>query len=94
MISHTPGPWRIGSKFEVGPRSYADDQSFGMIEPLADVYGDNRESDAKLISRSPEMYAALTRIAFRCQSFLTDDRPMLPASIEAILSICDSAMAE
>ena len=42
MSEYTKGPWRIGSKFEVGPRSDADDQSLGMIEPLADVYGENR----------------------------------------------------
>lgn len=56
---HTPGPWFVSRKHEVGPRSKEDDQSNGMIVPLADVYGDNRNQDARLIAAAPDMLAAL-----------------------------------
>lgn len=59
MNKFTPGPWKVGNKFEVGKVSDADDQSFGMIDPLADVYGENKEADAKLISAAPDLLEAL-----------------------------------
>ena len=59
MNKFTAGPWKVGSKFEVGKVSDADDQSFGMIDPLADVYGDNKEADAKLIAAAPDLLEAL-----------------------------------
>lgn len=59
MAKHTPGPWVVSRKFEVGPLSNADDQSSGMISPLADVYGERREEDARLISAAPTMLEAL-----------------------------------
>lgn len=58
-VTHTPGPWHVGRKFEVGPRSDADDQSNGMVLPIADVYGENREADARLIAAAPELVKAL-----------------------------------
>lgn len=61
MSSHTPGPWRVTSKFEVGPTSREDDQSNGMVVPVADVYGPNREADARLMAASPALLAALKR---------------------------------
>lgn len=39
-----------------------------------------------------ELIAALSRISFRCQSFLSDERVMQLESVEAILAICDSAL--
>jgi hypothetical protein len=59
MSDHTPGPWAVGRKFEVGPRSDADDQTRGFILPLADVFGDNREADARLIAAAPLLLEAL-----------------------------------
>ncbi len=59
---HTPGPWAVTRKFEVGPTSTADDQSSGMVIPVADVYGDNRDADARLIAAAPEMFEALKAI--------------------------------
>lgn len=56
--THTPGPWFVSRKHEVGPRSKEDDQSNGMIVPLADVYGDNRNQDAILIAAAPELLEA------------------------------------
>lgn len=56
---HTPGPWFASRKYEVGPRSDADDQSFGMIVPLAYAYGVNREANARLIAAAPDLLEAL-----------------------------------
>lgn len=59
MSKHTPGLWHVGSKLTVGPRSKEDDQSFGMVLPLADVYGSDAEANAILIAAAPELLAAL-----------------------------------
>lgn len=52
---HTAGPWVVSRKLEVGPRSDADDQSFGMVVGVCDVYGDNAEADARLIAAAPDL---------------------------------------
>lgn len=49
MNKHTPEPWEVDSMMVVGPRSEADDQTFGMIIGLADIYGDNEKADATRI---------------------------------------------
>lgn len=46
------------------------------------------DADYSVIARSPEMYAALDRILFRCNSFLDDERDMSQDSIAAIAMIC------
>lgn len=46
----TEGPWGITRKHEIGPLSKDDDQSFGMVIPIADVFGDNKDYDAELIA--------------------------------------------
>lgn len=60
---HTDGPWFVSRKHEVGPRSKAEDQSNGMIIPLCDVYGDNRNQDALLIAAAPDLLKVLKRIS-------------------------------
>ena len=55
MSEHTPGPWKVDSKYCVGPVSQEDDQSYGMIIPVADVYGPNRKADAELIASAPQL---------------------------------------
>lgn len=45
----TPGPWSVDRHFVVGPRLDTDDQSHGMINGVADIYGPNRSKDAALI---------------------------------------------
>ena len=47
-----------------------------------------RAANARLIRQSPEMYEALERILFRCNSFLDDERDMSQDSIAAIAMIC------
>lgn len=55
---HTPGPWAVTKKFEVGPISNEDDQSNGMVIPVADVFGENRKDDARLIAAAPDLLKA------------------------------------
>jgi hypothetical protein len=57
----TLGPWKATRKYEVGPRSDADDQSCGMCAPIADVYGENRDSDLAFIAAAREAIPALMR---------------------------------
>jgi hypothetical protein len=59
MSKHTPGPWSGSEKFCVGPISRDDDQSYGMVISLADVYGPNRDADSHLIAAAPELLEAL-----------------------------------
>ena len=58
-LTHPPGPFFVTRKFEVGPRSDAEDQTHGMVVPVADVFGDNKESDAALFATSPDLLAAV-----------------------------------
>ena len=46
----TPGPWRYNVNGEVGPISKEDDQSYGMVLPVANVYGDNGTVDLEYIA--------------------------------------------
>jgi hypothetical protein len=63
MAEHTPTPWFKNSKFEIGPRPRTDDQHDGMLHPVADVFGDNREADAahivKCVNAFPDLVKAL-----------------------------------
>lgn len=64
----TPGPWRINSRGnQVGPRSDEEDQSFGMIMPVAYLeefdWPGAHEANARLIAASPCMYALLEKRA-------------------------------
>lgn len=63
----TPGPW-VASTTErsIGPVSRDDDQSYGMILPVAWVEfdGDQRyqQANAKLIAAAPELLEALIKL--------------------------------
>jgi ribosomal protein L29 len=52
---HTPGPWFVTRQYVVGPRDESETQSQGMIVGVADVYGNNRNQDARLIAAAPEL---------------------------------------
>lgn len=58
-MSHTPGPWFVTRKWSVGPCSQEDDQSYGMVIPVADVFSDNRIADSSLIAAAPDLLEAL-----------------------------------
>lgn len=56
----TPGPWETTRKFELGPRSTADDQSLGFVLPIADVFGDRQAHDLTHIANcDPQTILAL-----------------------------------
>lgn len=61
--AHTPGPWIVTRQYVVGPRDESDSQGFGMVVGVADVYGDNRNQDARLIAAAPDMLEALKLVA-------------------------------
>ncbi|HCI8581206.1 TPA: hypothetical protein NQG29_003259 [Enterobacter cloacae] len=63
----TPGPW-VASKTDrsIGPVSRDDDQSYGMILPVAWVEFDGndayQQANAKLIAAAPDLLEALLNI--------------------------------
>ncbi|MDR7940122.1 hypothetical protein RIU82_09225 [Enterobacter soli] len=63
----TPGPW-VASKTDrsIGPVSRDDDQSYGMILPVAwvEFNGDDacRLADASLIAAAPDLLEALDKL--------------------------------
>lgn len=82
MKKFTEGPWiKIGSVIK----------SICGSRKVADIKITDNEGlwNALLITRSPEMYAALEKIMFRCNSFLDDERDMKQPSIEMIAVICE-----
>lgn len=61
MNEHTPTPWFKNRKLEIGPRPRTDDQSDGMLHPVADVFGDNGEADAAFIVKAVNSHVALVK---------------------------------
>lgn len=61
-MSHTKGPWHISSKY-IGPISKEDDQSYGMILPVAFIeefdWPENYADNARLIADAPTLLEAL-----------------------------------
>ena len=98
MSEITKGPWKLlphgHGHYTPGCGEYPHIQSeSGETVIDGSWYGSYcTEADLKLIAKAPDMHAALNRIAFRCQSFLADERIMQLESIEAILAICDAAL--
>ncbi|ELY5800597.1 hypothetical protein SNN62_004369 [Cronobacter sakazakii] len=66
-ISFTPGPWVASTTDRsIGPICKDDDQSYGMILPVAWVEFDERpgvhQANANLIAAAPELLEALNSI--------------------------------
>lgn len=65
MSKYTPGPWVFNGE-EIGPLSREDDQSYGMILPVAYIeqydYPDEYTDNARLISAAPDLLEALQEI--------------------------------
>lgn len=56
----TPGPWKANTSGEIGPISREDDQSFGMILPVAFAEFENSEANLRYIAAyHPEAIRAL-----------------------------------
>ena len=68
---HTHGPWAVDHAFGVGPVSDSDDQSYGMVLAVADIYGDNRVADSRLIAAAPDLLEALLE-CLECEFAVTD----------------------
>ena len=81
----TPGPW-IADKTSraVGPVSHDDDQSYGILIPVAWVEFDQdvgiQASNQRLIAAAPELLEALQR----CESVLSN-MPLEVCDVEDLL---------
>jgi len=78
-VKHTPGPWYFNQKYCIGPRVNTYDQSDGMFHPLADVYGVNRDANARLIAAAPDLLAA----AKRALNFIENTEGEIGCSLES-----------
>ena len=59
----TQGPWSFNRRTkELGPISDHEDQSYGMILPIGDVFGDNWDADARLIALAPTLAARVVAL--------------------------------
>lgn len=63
---HTPGPWVANKQYVVGPRDDSETQMHGFVVGVADVYGDNRDADARLIAAAPDLLAELQMQVRNC----------------------------
>ena len=58
----TPGPWWFEGQ-GIGPKSFADDQSYGITMPVAYIeeydWPENHVANAHLITAAPTMYEVL-----------------------------------
>lgn len=58
----TPGPWWFEGQ-GIGPKSFADDQSYGITMPVAYIeeydWPENHVANAHLIATAPTMYEVL-----------------------------------
>jgi len=87
----TPGPW-VASTTErsIGPVSRDDDQSYGMILPVAWVEfdGDQRyqQANANLIAAAPELLEALQKMVSKaCKQNWNDAYPEEIQSAQAAI---------
>lgn len=69
---------------------------YGSTSPMNDQYvgASKLTENVNIICAAKEMLEALRKIQFRCECFLEDNRDMKKHSIEAIKSICDSAIPQ
>lgn len=70
----TPGPWVVSKTWEFGPISDSDDQSYGMMVSVGDVFGENRAANASLIKASPDLYEALSELISSLDDLISDSQ--------------------
>ena len=74
MSKHTPGPWSLSDGWQPDPHAIVDTQNVYGAAPAGVVahvvrasqdgeYSAEREANARLIAKAPEMYEALVRIS-------------------------------
>ena len=85
----TPGPWAVDQQCTVGPVSDEDDQTYGMVISLADVYGEQPLVDAAFIAAAnPAAILALVKDASRYRAWracvLTEDESFVTAMDAAL----------
>ena len=73
----TPGPWVASITYRsIGPACRDDDQSYGMIFPVAWVEFDGdqacQQANARLIAAAPELLDALQRITPLYEALMRD----------------------
>lgn len=87
----TRGPW-VASKTDrsIGPISKDDDQSYGMILPVAWVEFDGKpghhQANANLIAAAPELLEALQTVKQEVGHFLMHQAPELLSEIDTAIA--------
>ena len=83
----TPGPWFIDGQ-GIGPKSFADDQSYGITMPVAYIeeydWPENHGANAHLIASAPEMFGLLVR--YRNETPLAHQPHMIAHLADAIIA--------
>ena len=73
-MKHTPGPWKVFNNREIGPISKEDDQSYGVMLPVAYIeqydYPNDYEANARLIAAAPELLEALITLELYARDLL------------------------
>ena len=92
MTEFTKGPWALNRYGEVINSTGEMVQVEGFA--LSGISRPETRANRNLLLASPEMYLALNKIAFRCESFIGDERAMKIQSIEVILNLCNKAIAQ
>jgi hypothetical protein len=87
----TPGPWRKGAGQTVGPISRDDDQSYGMVVSIADIYGDRDEEDTAYIAAANPA-AVLELIALAERAALVTPAPQAAAGKHPVVEMLRRAM--
>ena len=91
IFKGTPGPWvRESTGRGIGPVSTDDDQSYGMVIPVAYVdFGESDEiqnSNARLIAAAPELLEALQFTIHDIGYWLSTQKPELKEKIESAIN--------
>ena len=99
MLSHTPGPWRIGNlesydgytgKPYRNVWAGVDDAATVVARAIHDGGAETNDvdKDARLIAAAPELLAALRKVVAEC----TNDAPCIPA-IDAAMDDASALLA-
>lgn len=65
MNKHTPGPWRVNEGYDKDSGLKLHRVVFGT-SIVAECYGINSKTNARLIAASPELLAMLKKLVYDC----------------------------